>query len=1123
MSEPRVFLDAVLGAVIDAVAPLEDSLADPVLFRALLEELGWVVEAGEIDPQKLDGQIPINNILDTVRNVLETIRAGEATPDLLQSLTRDTAALMSALGTASGNVPPPSLPPPLSRPELWGALAADLAGFLVARHIRATAPLLYALLHLFGIIDLEETAPGEHRRATRRVVLRWDRLGMLISDPAGLAGEVYGWGGTLRATELLDRSEEALRALGLSAGQVEPDEETVATYWGDPPAAGAPVRELHLLLATGTTDDGLHAEVGLAALPVPAQNGVAGPPSGILVSLFAAGDIALLITFGDSVTGRIFGAVDAGRLIGVELRPGDARWADSAAVQARAGLELTYAPPEPALLFGGRQGTGLRVGSAGLALAGEAGSAGFDVGVHVALSGLDLVVSFADVDAFVGRLLGTGELTFRADLGIGWSQRGGLRVDGQAGLRFELPMEFAVGPVRLSRLLLTAGPEAGGLALSAVVTVQGSLGPLTLVVEDVGATLRLLPTAGGAAAGLSPSLALRPPTGAGMSITAGPVTGGGFVQFDEPAGRYAGVLRLKIVTVGVTAVGLVQTRLPGGRPGFALLVLLRAEFPPIQVGFGIALSAVGGLLGLNRRVEVDALRRRFAAGAAGRILAPEDPIRDAPLLLAELDEVFPVSEGITLVGPTVQLSWVELVRLDLGVFVELPGPSKIVLLGSVRAAIENPAGGKPYLQLRLDVLGVLDFAKRVLEFDGVLIDSQLLEVFELTGGAAFRLGWGDQPYVVMSIGGFHPAYDPAPLALPASLTRLAMARGRPTDVLYLRFEGYFAITTNTLQFGASVQVIVNAGPIRAEGFLGFDVLIRFQPFAFEFGFRASVRVMFNGVTLAGVRVTGVLAGPGPVTFTGELCFEILFFEICWNATFTLGSDTPPAVQPIPSAFPVLGVELREPGNLATSMTEDPFVLLRPAPDTGPAPVLPPVGRLVWTQRRAPLDLLLERFEGAPLERRETITATGPRITGPAKDWFAPGSFAELSDSDALNRPALERLHCGVELAAAGDVASTAVTVTVTVEQYRAERPDPVPVPGEARPEWLHAALDRREGVADPAPEPPAVTVEDESWVVSEPSGVPAAAGLSQAQAHQLAKATGAVATAAGDRVPVFAF
>jgi hypothetical protein len=337
-----------------------------------------------------------------------------------------------------------------------------------------------------------------------------------------------------------------------------------------------------------------------------------------------------------------------------------------------------------------------------------------------------------------------------------------------------------------------------------------------------------------------------------------------------------------------------------------MLAILQGHFPPIQVGFGLALQGVGGLFGLNRRLDVDALRQRFASGAAGRILAPEDPVRNAPVLLAELDATFPVTEGTTIVGPTLQMSWIELVRVDLGIFIELPGPAKIALLGSARAVIENPSGGRPYLQIRLDILGVLDFTKKTLEFDAVLVDSQLLGVFELSGGAAFRLSWGDEPYIVLSIGGFHPSYNPAPLSFPSSLTRVALTRGKPTDVLYLRFEAYFAITTNTLQFGAALQVIVNAGPIKAEGFLGFDALIRFTPFHFEFGFRASLKISIFGFTLAGVRVIGNLSGPGPITFSGSLTIEILFFEITWSGTFTIGSKTPPQVTAVPSALGPLG-------------------------------------------------------------------------------------------------------------------------------------------------------------------------------------------------------------------------
>jgi hypothetical protein len=546
-----------------------------------------------------------------------------------------------------------------------------------------------------------------------------------------------------------------------------------------------------------------------------------------------------------------------------------------------------------------------------------------------------------------------------------------------------------------------------------------------------------------------------------------------------------------------------------------MLAILQGHFPPIEVGFGLALEGVGGLIGLNRRLDVDALRQRFASGAAGRILAPEDPIRNAPVLLAELDATFPVTEGTTIVGPTLQLSWIELVRIDIGVFLELPGPARIALLGSARAVIENPSGAKPYLQIRLDILGVLDFTKRTLEFDAVLIDSQLLGVFELTGGAAFRLSWGEEPYIVLSIGGFHPSYNPAPLSFPSSLTRVALTRGKRTDLLYLRFEAYFAITTNTLQFGAALEVIVNAGPFKAEGFLGFDALIRFTPFHFEFAFRASLRISVFGFTLAGVRIAGSLAGPGPITFSGTLTIEILFFEISWSGTFTIGSKTPPAVTAVDSALGPLGKELRAAGNLQAGGGGDPWVSLAPPGPGTTLPVLAPSGRLVWSQKRAPLGLLLQRFENAPLTHKETITAAGPQVTGQVADWFAPGSFAELGDADALNQRAFQRLQGGVQLGADGEAASGSLTHTVQVKQFRIPATSPSPGAAFTFFAWLLAALNRRDG-AEGVAWAPAVTVKEETWRVVRPDGTELASGVSEAQAHQLARAHGAVAVAAGD-------
>ena len=192
--------------------------------------------------------------------------------------------------------------------------------------------------------------------------------------------------------------------------------------------------------------------------------------------------------------------------------------------------------------------------------------------------------------------------------------------------------------------------------------------------------------------------------------------------------------------------------------------------------------------------------------------------------------MFPVAPGITVVGPTVQLLWAGLVHLDVGVFIELPGPARVVLLGSAHAEIERD--GRAYLSIRVDIVGVVDLRAETAAFDAVLMDSHLMGMLDLTGGAAFRLSWGAQPYAVLSLGGFNPAYHPEPLSFPATLTRIAMVHGTPSDELYLRFEGYFAITSNTLQFGASVEVLIHSDHFIVHGSVGFDALIQFSPVPF---------------------------------------------------------------------------------------------------------------------------------------------------------------------------------------------------------------------------------------------------------------------------------------------------
>ena len=614
-----------------------------------------------------------------------------------------------------------------------------------------------------------------------------------------------------------------------------------------------------------------------------------------------------------------------------------------------------------------------------------------------------------------------------------------------------------------------------------------ALGPFTVTIAGVGAAAQLRFSRGN----LGPadfSIGVLPPNGLGLVIDAAAVTGGGFIGYDPVAGRYSGQFEVDLGDIGVTASGVLDTRLPGGSPRYALLVRLSATFPEIEVGFGFALTAVGGLLALNRRLDVDALRAKLASGN----------------VFTDLDSAFPVAAGITVVGPTAQLVWIGLVTFDLGIFLELPGPRRVVLVGTASATVDNPSGGTPYLRIRLNVLGELDLQKKTVVFDAALVDSTLLEVLQLTGGAAFRMSYGADPYVVLTIGGFYPGFSPTPLVFPASLTRIAMTRGTPSDPLYLRFEGYFAATTNTIQFGASVEVIINLGSFNIQGALGIDTLIQRSPFHFECQIQASVNVRWKGHNLGGLTLKGELSGPGPVIFHGTVSFDILWVTISFSHTFTLGSPAEALLAAVDDVLGLLVDELTRPDNLRVVGGNDPAVVLA-APPTSGAPVLSPVGQLAWAQRTAPLELLLDKVGGAPVSRPQTISAAGNQVTGPDTDWFAPGAFVNLADADALARPAFERLSGGVRVGLPGTDDGPTRTITVTVKQLRVPAPPVVLGNTGIFPGWFVLASAARVGAVSTAPVTPTLTLIGETWQVRGAGGAVLHDTLTQTQAHQLAR------------------
>src|SRR5205823_6610126 len=124
---------------------------------------------------------------------------------------------------------------------------------------------------------------------------------------------------------------------------------------------------------------------------------------------------------------------------------------------------------------------------------------------------------------------------------------------------------------------------------------------------------------------------------------------------------------------------LIATKLPTG-PGYSLVAMIDAEFPPIPLGLGFTLNGAGGLFGLHRTANIDALRAAFAARTLSKLLFPTDPIADAPQLLTELGTVFPPANGRFIFGPLVKIGWgtPTVLTIDLALVLELPPPIRLI-------------------------------------------------------------------------------------------------------------------------------------------------------------------------------------------------------------------------------------------------------------------------------------------------------------------------------------------------------------------------------------------------------------------------------------------------------------
>ena len=575
-----------------------------------------------------------------------------------------------------------------------------------------------------------------------------------------------------------------------------------------------------------------------------------------------------------------------------------------------------------------------------------------------------------------------------------------------------------------SRTVHLTGAVSGGV----------ELGPATATVDRLGIDATLSVPESGTPWPPTAEFALKPPTGIGLAVDSGPVSGGGYLGLDHENSRYAGAVQLHVGDLTLNAVGLLTTELPDGGDGFSLLVIVAGDFTPVQLGFGFTLNGVGGLVGIHRSMKKTPLQEAVATGSLDSVLFPEDPVANAQRIVSDLRTIFPPTRDTHVFGPMVRLGWgtPTLVTADLGVILEVPSLN-VAILGRLGAALPDEAA--PLIVLNMDVLGFIDQEAQEVSIDATLFDSRVLQ-WSLSGDFALRSGWGENPRFILSAGGFHPDYDP-PGDFP-ELDRVKASIGKPDDRIYVELSGYFAVTTNSVQVGGKVDASASAGSLEASGTIWFDALFEFDPFYFTIGFGVKFSVTYKGKGFS-LTAKGQLEGPSPWYVEGRVEIDLKIKTVGKSFDGSIGDESNEPALPPADVFSKLLDELEQPANWSAQRPAggDSLVTVRslgamtqPGTDAGEESadddadervLVHPLGTISVRQTVVPLEYRIEVFGNARPASETKFSIEGVAgegaddaldLEGTVEEPFAPAQYLEMSEEEKLDSPSFESQLAG---------------------------------------------------------------------------------------------------------------
>ncbi|MBK9962843.1 MAG: hypothetical protein IPP06_16420 [Saprospiraceae bacterium] len=432
------------------------------------------------------------------------------------------------------------------------------------------------------------------------------------------------------------------------------------------------------------------------------------------------------------------------------------------------------------------------------------------------------------------------------------------------------------------------------------------------------------------------------------------------------------------------------------------------------------MNGVGGLVGIHRTIIVEELRKGVKTGAYDNLLFPENPVENALEIIASLEAIFPVSEGRYVIGIMGKIGWgaPTLITIDLGLIIEVPNPVKLAILGVVKAIL--PTEEKAILKLQVNFLGVIDFGKKQLSFDATIYDSRLL-TFSLAGDMAMRLSWGSNSNFLMSIGGFHPSYQPPPQLINMNRLTLNLLGG---DNPRLTLTCYFAVTSNTVQFGSKVDLYVKvASKLTAEGYLGFDALFQMDPFYMKILAAAYLAIKWNGDEKMAISLSAVLEGPKPWNVDGVAEVKVLCIKYTVKVQKTWGQSQYASL-PAVTVANKLNAALNDLKNWRSELTsgKQQLVTLRKIVEGDNESIMLPEGVLVISQKVLPMNINIQLFGTQEVSDGGQYAIGDISINGNVeasktyvKEDFVPAHFRKMSETEKLSGPSFQKYDGGIRV------------------------------------------------------------------------------------------------------------